>query len=61
MISLEQLNEIESKFNDCDHHFARTNNGEWCNICGAIKSFDIWLKPHWRDILIHLLLFVNSK
>jgi len=44
------IDAIEKAFLGCKHPHA---SEDWCNVCGARHLGDLWLSPHWRDILVH--------
>lgn len=47
------IDQIETAFAACQHlHGTET----WCNVCGAVHIGGIWCAPHWRDILVPLLI-----
>ncbi len=48
----EIIDIVERKFDECEHPHAIENAHEWCNLCGSQCIDGVWIKPHWRDIII---------
>ena len=51
---LEIVDGLEKAFNECTHPHARQGQG-WCNLCGAQRMGDAWLRPHYRDIILSFI------
>ncbi len=62
---LADIDALEKAFDDCKHPYLvfSTNKFEnmWCNVCGAQYSYGVWLKPHWRDIIVKVLFRSRTK
>ena len=52
----EVVDHIEQKFDQCEHPYAQENGYDWCNLCGAQQLNGVWVKPHWRDIIVNAMI-----
>ena len=53
---LKLVDAIEAEFDRCDHPYATELDHPWCNVCGACTiAPGVWIKPHWRDILVRAI------
>jgi hypothetical protein len=54
----EIIDIVERKFDECTHSYATENACDWYNLCGAQNIHGVWIKPHWRDIIIDAIILL---
>lgn len=58
---LQLIENLERAFEVCTHpynaHTSRIDRDDtdWCIVCGARYLNGLWLKPHWRDIIVKVV------
>lgn len=55
---IELIDYLEQSLVKCKRSYS--DRLDWCNVCGASKSYGIWLIPHHRDIIVKAVFKMHS-